>query len=215
MPPTCSARLKSMIQFVSHVSPSSSENACSQRGVGVVTPDHVKRTRIGRPLERVVALEDADVVRERADHRRIEQAGAPAVRPVDRPEAGAGSKKRKDIPTKPPPYSVQNTSSFPRPPGSGRAATFASNSSQSSEPARRLARRRFRTSHLPIQKSKSVDVARSLTAAVTSHLPVVAIASTLSRQIGRISPLSVVYSRSCSRRRPGFSSSSSSSRRSH
>ena len=41
--------VKSMIQFVSQVSPSSSENACSQRGVGVVTPDQMKRTRIGRP----------------------------------------------------------------------------------------------------------------------------------------------------------------------
>jgi hypothetical protein len=38
-----------MIQFVSQVSPSSAEKACSQRGVGVVTPDQMKRTRIGRP----------------------------------------------------------------------------------------------------------------------------------------------------------------------
>ena len=38
-----------MIQFVSHVSPSSSEKACSQRGVGVSMPDQMKRTRIGRP----------------------------------------------------------------------------------------------------------------------------------------------------------------------
>ena len=45
---------------------------------------HADRT----PLERVVALEDADVARERADHRRIEQAGAAAVGPVDRPQAG-------------------------------------------------------------------------------------------------------------------------------
>ena len=37
-------------QFVSQVSPSSSENACSQRGVEVVRPDQMKRTRIGRPL---------------------------------------------------------------------------------------------------------------------------------------------------------------------
>ena len=36
-----SPRVKSMTQFVSHVSPPSSENACSHRGVGVVTPDHV------------------------------------------------------------------------------------------------------------------------------------------------------------------------------
>ncbi len=42
-------RVKSITQFVSHVLPPSSENACSHRGVGVVTPDHVKRTRIGRP----------------------------------------------------------------------------------------------------------------------------------------------------------------------
>ena len=34
-----SARVKSMIQFVSHVRPPSSENACSQRGVVVVTRD--------------------------------------------------------------------------------------------------------------------------------------------------------------------------------
>ena len=38
-----------MIQFSSHVSPPSDENACSQRGVGVSTRDHVKRTTIGRP----------------------------------------------------------------------------------------------------------------------------------------------------------------------
>ena len=44
-----SVRVKSMTQFVSHVSPSSSEKACSQRGVGVVTRDHVNRTRIGLP----------------------------------------------------------------------------------------------------------------------------------------------------------------------
>ena len=78
---TSSARVKSMIQFVSHVSPPSSENACSHRGVGVVTPDHVKRTRIGRPLEGVVALEDSGVARERADHRRIEEARAAGCPP--------------------------------------------------------------------------------------------------------------------------------------
>ena len=43
------AGVKSITQFVSHVSPSSSENACSQRGSDVVTPDQVNRTRMGRP----------------------------------------------------------------------------------------------------------------------------------------------------------------------
>ena len=75
------ARVKSMIQFVSHVSPPSSENACSQRGVGVVTPDHVKRTRIGRPSNVSVALEDTRVAGEPADHRRVEQAPAAGCPP--------------------------------------------------------------------------------------------------------------------------------------
>jgi hypothetical protein len=38
-----------MTQLVSHDSPSSSENACSQWGVFVVTPDQTKRTIIGLP----------------------------------------------------------------------------------------------------------------------------------------------------------------------
>src|SRR4029078_7509768 len=46
-----SAGVKSITQFVSHVLPPSSENACSHRGVEVVTPDQTKRTRIGRPLK--------------------------------------------------------------------------------------------------------------------------------------------------------------------
>src|SRR4029453_14505596 len=49
--PSSSARVKSITQFVSQVLPPSSENACSHRGVGVVTPDQMKRTRIGRPLK--------------------------------------------------------------------------------------------------------------------------------------------------------------------
>src|SRR6185503_218114 len=48
--PPPSAGVKSITQFVSHVRPPSSENACSHRGVGVVMPDQMKRTRIGRPL---------------------------------------------------------------------------------------------------------------------------------------------------------------------
>ena len=43
------AGVKSITQFVSQVSPPSSEKACSQRGVGVVTRDQMKRTRTGRP----------------------------------------------------------------------------------------------------------------------------------------------------------------------
>src|SRR5262245_12659612 len=43
------ARVKSIVQFVSQVSPPSSEKACSQRGVEVVMPDQMNRTRIGRP----------------------------------------------------------------------------------------------------------------------------------------------------------------------
>src|SRR6188472_3142434 len=46
-----SAGVKSITQFVSHALPPSSENACSHRGVEVVTPDQMKRTRIGRPLK--------------------------------------------------------------------------------------------------------------------------------------------------------------------
>jgi hypothetical protein len=38
-----SVRVKSMVQFVSQVTPPSVENACSQRGVGVATPDQMKR----------------------------------------------------------------------------------------------------------------------------------------------------------------------------
>ena len=49
------------------------------------TPDQVKRTRIGRPSNVSVALEDARVSGERSDHRRVEQPGPSAVRPVDRP----------------------------------------------------------------------------------------------------------------------------------
>ena len=39
----------SIIQFVSQVWPPSSEKACSQRGLPLVTRDQMKRTRIGRP----------------------------------------------------------------------------------------------------------------------------------------------------------------------
>ena len=38
-----------MIQFVSHVRPSSGENACSQRAAVSVMPDQTKRTTMGRP----------------------------------------------------------------------------------------------------------------------------------------------------------------------
>ena len=168
------ARVKSMIQFVSHVSPPSSENACSQRGVA----RRDARPREAHPdrsaAERVVTLEDARVAGEPADHRWVEEPRPPAVRPVDRPqlrlgvveaEGHARRTRRRS--------SVQNTSSFPSPPGSGRAATFDSNSSHSSDPARRCASRRLRTSHFPIQKSKSWDVARSFTAAVIVAPPVV------------------------------------------
>ena len=45
-------------------------------------------------------------------------------------------------------------------------ATFESNSSHSSDPASRSTRRRLRTSHRPMKKSKSCELARSLTSAL-------------------------------------------------
>jgi hypothetical protein len=39
-----------MIQFFSQVRPSSAEKSCSQRALVRVIPDHVKRTRTGRPF---------------------------------------------------------------------------------------------------------------------------------------------------------------------
>src|SRR6186997_274698 len=46
---THSILVDSMIQLTSHVAPSSTEKACSQRHVVLVMSDHRKRTRIGRP----------------------------------------------------------------------------------------------------------------------------------------------------------------------
>ena len=72
---------------------------------------------------------------------------------------------------KPPACSVRNSSSFPRPSSSGRATTVASNSSQSSDPASRLRSHRFRTSQLPIQKSKSVALDSRCSVSLTVRLP--------------------------------------------
>ena len=82
------AGVNSMTQFVSQVSPPSVENACSQRGSAVVTPDQVNRTQNRAAVEGVRPFEDSRVTGERADERRIEPAGAAAVGPVDRPQLG-------------------------------------------------------------------------------------------------------------------------------
>jgi hypothetical protein len=69
------------------------------------------------------------------------------------------------MPMKPPSKSVRNSSSFPKPPRILRATLVASNSSHSSEPVSRSRRRRFRTFHRPIQKSKSRALGRWISAA--------------------------------------------------
>jgi hypothetical protein len=81
-------RVKSLIQFVSQVSPPSVENACSQRGDAVCVAADDRHA-----FPRVVGLEDADAVLERADDRRLKRPAGPAVRPVDRPGLRLGMKE--------------------------------------------------------------------------------------------------------------------------
>jgi hypothetical protein len=42
--------MKSIVQFVSHVAPPSTENACSQRGTSGLGNDQMKCTRMDLPL---------------------------------------------------------------------------------------------------------------------------------------------------------------------
>lgn len=49
LPRLARAWVNSITQLVSRVLPPSSEKACSRRGAGVVMPDQVNRTRMGRP----------------------------------------------------------------------------------------------------------------------------------------------------------------------
>ena len=119
--------------------PPSAENACSHRGVGVVTPDHVKRTR-SAGHRTCPALEHADVAVERRTPEGRDAAAA-AVGPVDRPRRAAGSKKRNDIPMKPPSWSVRNTSSLPIPSRSGeRCSSLRIPPIRSSPPSRSRSR---------------------------------------------------------------------------
>src|SRR5439155_17515365 len=94
-----SSRVNTVTQFVSQLSPPSSENACSQRGVGVATSAHVYRTMIGRPsnvsgpLKMPVSPENEPTTGgSSVPERRL------SAQYID-PWLVSGSKKRNDTPT--------------------------------------------------------------------------------------------------------------------
>ena len=147
--------MNSITQFVSHVSPPSSENACSQRGVGVVTPDQMKRTRTGRPCPLVVAVEDADVAGERADERRVERAGPAAVRPVDRPELRLGVEEAERHPDEAARVVGAELVLVPEPVEEEARGARRLELLPLVRSASRSRSHRFRTCHSPGQKSKS------------------------------------------------------------
>ena len=207
-----SARAKSMIQLSSHDSPPSAENACSQRGAGVVVRDHVKRTRIGLPVERVLALEDAEAVPERAEDGRVEHAAAAAVGPVDRPLPRA--RRRRSGTTCRSCRRRGRCGTRPRCRGrraAGARCSSASNSSHSSDPASRSRRQRLRTVHEPNRKSKSLAVPTAYVASCMAPLLVSRVRreATLSTIEGGSGPLCLLDLRACSRRPRACSSCSS------
>src|SRR5215472_1118002 len=91
---------------------------------------------------------------------------------------------------KPPPQPVRNSSWLPIPPRIGWATLVDSNSSHSSQPASHLRRRRLRTCHEPIQKSKSraVDPACACWPMLASSSDPFGDVRHASRRIGRNPP---------------------------
>ena len=118
------------------------------------------------------------------------------------------------MPIMPPSWSVRNSSSLPRPSKSGRATLVASNSSHSSEPARRSRRHRLRTVQRPGRKSNSSPALTAYPASCIAPLSLDVRGATLAAIEGDLRPLCLLDCAACSRRPRACSSCSRCCRRS-
>ena len=149
-------RWNSIVQFVSHVMPSSSENACSHVGFRPGFTRHAKRILIGLPSSVSSAKKRPTVPSKWPITGTSSVCGA---RPSSHQIAQlcvCGLNERKAAARTSPSGKLRTLSStFPNPPRIFCVVVRPSNSHHSVDPQRRALSRRCRTSQCPMMKSKS------------------------------------------------------------